>query len=126
MKKGLGSKNTALKRLASAVQLRPWPPYFQSFIDKFNRDLHFATKCRIFRFEFIDFHDPFIRHELDEAAVVSVRVRGGFADASRRVIGEGNSEFTSNTGSEGVHVTGHSHWHFPDCNRVQQSQGTRP
>jgi hypothetical protein len=24
--------NVALKRLASAVQLRPWPPYFQSLI----------------------------------------------------------------------------------------------
>jgi hypothetical protein len=34
----MGWKNTALKRLASAVQLRPWPPSFQSLYLTFKQE----------------------------------------------------------------------------------------
>src|ERR1700757_4753349 len=52
-------------------------------LDKFNRDLHFATKCGIFRFEFVDFHDTSVRHKLDKPSMVCVSVRSCFADAEK-------------------------------------------
>lgn len=39
------------------------------FIEKFNCDFHFATKRRIVCFEFINFHNTCVRHQLDETAM---------------------------------------------------------
>ncbi len=49
------------------------------FIEQRNRNPHFSVKRGIRRFEFIDFNDALIRHELHELAEICISVRRRFA-----------------------------------------------
>ena len=72
------------------------------------RDHHLAAQRGISRLELHHFDYLLIGYELDEVAVVRVRMRSRLAGPGRRVLGERDSEQTTFASVEHMHVASHA------------------
>jgi hypothetical protein len=84
-----------------------------------DRDRHLAAQRGICRLELDHFDNLLVRHELHEAAMVCVGVRGRLAGPGRRVIRERNPERATFAGVERMHVAGHAGRHHPRRDRAR-------
>src|SRR5213593_4684780 len=91
-------------------------------LDERDRDRHLAAQRGICGLELDHFDNPFVRHELHEAAAVRVGVRGRLAPLRRCVIGERDSEGATFAGVERMDVAGHAGRHhlLRDRARIEQ------
>ena len=93
-------------------------------IGELDRDRHLAAERGIHGLELVHFHDLLIRDQLQEAAIVRIRLRSRLASLGRRIVRERDSESAALSGLEGVHLTSHAVGYFPFRYRVRVEKRT--
>src|SRR5207249_11810644 len=81
-----------------------------------------AAQRGVCRLELDHFDNLLVYHELHEAAVVRVGVRGRLADPGRRVVRQRDPERATFAGVERMHVAGHAGRHHPSRDRARSEK----
>lgn len=82
----------------------------------------YAAQCWIGRLEFDRFDNLLVGHELHEATMICVGVRGRLASSGPLFVGERDPKEAALAGVELMYVAGHAGRHFPLRNRLRIEQ----